>query len=317
LTAEAGPFEIWRITDNGPLRSLSISAQSDPRTVVDYVLQNILIERSLAGSRANETHLYRILSFGSPYEQAEYRDSLGRLWIEARFLLPFDDKVFIAFILPTPGGPVVLTAFCPSSAVSVFAYDMKKTLDHTHIAYSATFERWDEFLRMAKWVPAFLQDVYVRWESEGNTLTFQATPLSARLSGGAFEWSSRSELFLAPAWQREGGSLRYGLQKLVFDRGDGESDYAVLYRNNEPPRDFGDGAWRFWNAILEKASPFDEVVLITPNAETVAIGTVLEADAPREDVRWTLYMENALSSLRTENEARIRLNAFKSGIRIR
>jgi hypothetical protein len=315
LTAEAGPFEIWRITDRGPLRSLPL--QPDPRSVVDFALKKVRVERTLAGSRANETHPYRILSFGDPYEQTEYRDSLGRLWIEARFLLPFDDKVFIAYVLPTPGGHALLTAYCPSSAAAVFAYDMKKVLDHTHVAYSATFERWDEFLRVGKWVPAFLQDVFIRWESAGNTLTIQSPPLTARLSGSVFEWSSRSELFLSPAWQKESGSIRYGLQKLVFDKGVGAPDYAVLYRNYKPPGSLGSGAQRFWSTILEKSSPFDEVAVTVPNTETIAIGTVLQAAFPREDVRWTLYMENSRSSLQTENEAQIRLNALKAAISIK
>jgi hypothetical protein len=315
LTAEAGPFELWRITDRGPIRSLPL--QGDPRAVVDCALQKVRVERSLAGSRANESHFFRILSFGDPSEQTEYRDSLGRLWIEARFLLPFDDRVFIVFMLPTPGGHVLLTAFCPSSAAEVFAVDMKKTLDHTHIAYSATFERWDEFLRMAKWVPAFLQDVVVRWESAANTLTLQTPPLTARLNGSVFQWSSRSELFLAPAWQKEGGSIRYGLQKIVFDRGSGEPDYAVLYRNNKPTDGLGGGAQRFWTTILKKSSPFDEVAVTVPNAETVTIGTVLQPATPREDVRWTLYMENDRAGLQTENEAHIRLNALKAAISIK
>jgi hypothetical protein len=315
LTAEANPYAVWRITDRGPLHSLPL--QPDPRIIVDYILKKIRIERSLAGSRANEYHFYRILSFGDPYEQTEYRDSLGRLWIEARFLLPFDDKVFTAFILPTPGGHVLLTAFCPSSAAAVFADDMRKTLDHTHIAYSATFERWDEFLRMAKWVPAFLKDVYIRWESAANTLTLQAPSLTARLNGSVFQWSSRSELFLASAWQKENGGIRYGLQKLVFDKGDGAPDYAVLYRNSKPSGSQGSSAQRFWNTLLEKSSPFDEVAVTRPNTETVTIGTVLQTADPRDDVRWTLYMENNRSSSQTENETRIRFNALKAAISIK
>jgi hypothetical protein len=315
LTAEAGPFEIWRITDRGPIRSLPL--QPDPRTVVEYALKKIRIERSLIGSRANETHLFRILSFGEPYEQAEYRDSLGRLWIEARFLLPFDDKVFIAFILPTPGGHVLLTVFCPSAAAAVFIHDMRKTLNHTHIAYSATFERWDEFLRMAKWIPVFLQDVVVRWESTANTLTLQTPPLTARLNGNVFQWSSHSELFLAPAWLKESSGIHYGLQKLVFDKGGDTPDYAVLYRNNKPASGMGRGMDRFWSAILEKSSPFDEVAITVPNTKIVAIGTVLQSATPREDIRWTLYMENNRSSFRTENEAHIRLNALKAAITIK
>jgi hypothetical protein len=315
LTAEAGSFAVWRITDRGPVRSLPL--QPDPRTAVDYILKKVRIERTLAGSRANENHFYRILSFGDPYEQTEYRDNFGRLWIEARFLLPFDDNVFTAFILPTPGGHVLLTAFCPSPAAAVFAGDMRKTLDHTHIAYSATFERWDEFLRMAKWTPAFLQDVYIRWENDANTLTLQSPSLTARLNGNVFQWSSRSELFLAPAWQKESGGISYGLQKLVFDKGDGAPDYAVLYRNSKPSGSLGSGAQRFWSALLEKTSPFDEVAVTRPNTETVTIGTVLQSASPREDVRWTLYMENNRSSPQTENETRIRFNALKAAISIK
>lgn len=315
LTAAAGPFEIWRITDNGPVQSLPL--QPDPRYIVDYALKKVRVERTLSGSRTGEEQRFRILSLGNPYGQSEYRDSLGRLWIEARFLLPFDDKVFIVFLLPTPGGYVLLASFCPSAAAGVFAYDMKKTLDHTHIAYSATFERWDEFLRIAKWVPAFLKDVFVRWESAESTLTLQTPPLTARLNANVFEWSARSELFLSPAWQRNGGGITYGLQKLVFDKGDGTADYAVVYRNNKPEHDWEFGAERFWRTILERRSPFDEIPAATPNAEKIAIGAVLQAEIPREDVRWTVYMESGRPGLQTADEARIRLNALKAAIRVR
>jgi hypothetical protein len=315
LTAEAGPFALWRITDNGPVQSLPL--QPDVRSIVDEALKLVRVERTLAGSRANEAYRTRILSLGGPYAQSEYRDSLGRLWLEGRFLLSFDDQVFIVFLLPTPGGYVVLSAFCPSAAVDVFAADMKKTLDHTHIAYSATFERWDEFLRIAKWVPAFLEDVVVRWESSSSTLTLQTPSLTARLNAGVFEWSSRSELFLAPAWQKDSGGIRYGLQKLVFDKGDGTNDYAVVYRNSKPAYDGEPGAARFWQTLLEQKSPFDEIPAVTPNAEKVAIGAVLPAELPREDVRWTVYMENGSPGLQTANEARVRLNALKAGIRIK
>jgi hypothetical protein len=141
--------------------------------------------------------------------------------------------------------------------------------------------------------------------------------LTARLNAGVFSWSARSELFLAPAWQRNEGGITYGLQKLVFDQGNGTNDYAVVYRNNKPQRDGGFGAERFWQTILERGSPFNEIPVLTPNAEKIAIGTVLEAELPREDVRWTVYMESGRPDPQMATEAQIRLNALKAGIRIK
>ncbi|GHV93083.1 hypothetical protein AGMMS50268_35860 [Spirochaetia bacterium] len=105
LASVAG-FNIYKITRprSVPLKQLD----TDPRYIMDMILQNIRTERSL--TRYDK---YRILSFADPMEVGEYRDALGRSWIAAAWLIEFDDTVRILYILPLPNGPVETVGKAP------------------------------------------------------------------------------------------------------------------------------------------------------------------------------------------------------------
>jgi hypothetical protein len=70
-------FSMYKITRPRPVPLKQLD--TDPRYIMDLILQNIRSERTLPPT----TDKYRILSYGDPMEVTEYRDALGRTWIAA------------------------------------------------------------------------------------------------------------------------------------------------------------------------------------------------------------------------------------------
>ncbi|GHV76428.1 hypothetical protein AGMMS49942_12490 [Spirochaetia bacterium] len=136
------PFAIYKITRP---RSVSLKQiNTEPRYILDMILQNIRRERTLAG-----IDKYRILSYGDPIETSEYRDALGRSWIAAMWLIEYNDSVLIMYILPLADGPAMISTLQTSSRRRKSEWDLRKLCDHLQTTYSASsFEEWNEFIAL-------------------------------------------------------------------------------------------------------------------------------------------------------------------------
>ncbi|MDR1420478.1 MAG: serine protease [Treponema sp.] len=306
MNAQVSGFGIYKIAKP---RTVSLERIcTDPKYIMDLVLQNIRMERTLWGSDK-----YRILSFGEPAARGSYTDSLGRTWITARWVIGFNDEVFIMFILPLPNGPALITTIQDSSHLDVYEWDMKKICDHTHAVYSADFKGWNEFLALREFVPDFLEDV--RYEWDGERVSFSSEDVSLSADGNVFGWTDASELFLAPSWYAAGGTAAFGIRKYTINCDVRGKEYTVLYKNIKPDERFGTGAQENWNDLVGEKYPFDGKPVISVKDNSGSVGAVLRTENPAEDVRYTLY----LSMADPENEENLsrRFDALRRGITVR
>ncbi|MDR1287488.1 MAG: serine protease [Treponema sp.] len=306
MNARLGGFGIYKIIKprTVPLEQIS----TDPKYIMDLVLQNIRMERTLWGSDK-----YRILSFGEPAAQGGYTDSLGRKWITAHWVIGFNDEVFIMFILPLPNGPVLITTIQDSAHLDVYEWDMKKICDHTHTVYSADFKGWNEFFALKEFVPDFLEDVHYTWDGERISFTSKDVSLSA--GGNVFRWTDASELFLAPSWYAENGTATFGIRMYTINCDVRGKEYTVLFKNIKPDERFGTSALESWNDLVEEKYPFDGKPAISVKDNSGSVGAVLRAENPAGDVRYTLYL-SMTDPVDEENLSR-RFEALRRGITVR
>jgi hypothetical protein len=306
MHAQVSDFNFYKL--NKP-KSVSLEqACTDPKYIMDLVLRNIRIERTLWGSDK-----YRILSFGDPAQTGEYTDSLGRRWLTAHWVIGFNDEVLIMFILPLPNGPAFITTIQNSSQLGVYEWDLKKTCDHTHVIYSADFRGWNEYLGLTGFIPAFLEDFAYEWQ--GEEIAFSSGDISFRAGRNVFDWEDTSELFLAPSWYKINDTVSFGIRKYIINRDVRGKEYTVLYKNIKPDERLGVNAAEGWNDLLQAKFPFDGRPAISARDNTGSVGGILETENPIQDVRYTLYlsMENPLDE---ENLSR-RFEALRNGITVR
>jgi serine protease Do len=285
------------------------SVIAEPKGVMDLVLKGLSMERTLGGAEK-----YRILSFGDPSSVGEYRDAVGRLWIEAKWTLEFEDQCLIAFILPAPDGPVVLLTFQPTSRVKIYEWDMKAICDKAQIAYKGKFPEWTSFLAMKKWVPPFLSDIKFQWSEADKRMSVSNAAFSITAGPELLDWTSASALFLAPAHYREGGKLQYGIRKVLVQRDVRGKDFVILYKNMTPDPILGDKAAEAWDDLVKAKAPFDGIPGIDTKEKVGSVGAILSQAVPSEEAIYSVYLTQ--EGANDQAALLAKLAALKAGIKI-
>jgi hypothetical protein len=308
IQASVSDYAFYKINkpDSVPLEKIN----ADPRYILDLMLQNVRSERTLWGNDK-----YRILSFGDPASVSSYADALGRTWTTAWWLIAYDDRVLIMYILPLPNGPALIVSIQSSAEKDEYEWDIRKICDHLYAAYSANFENWKAFMAEKSSVPNFLKDLRFDWQQDAQSFSLQVGSISIAVDKQVFDWTGTSELFLAPSWYKPKDSVEFGVRKVILNRDIRGKDFITLYRNIKPDPKLGAKNAEFWNDLVAAKYPFDEKPGISVKDNTGSVGTILHAETPNPNVRYSLYfsMENPLGE---ENLSR-RFSALKTGIRVR
>lgn len=284
-------------------------ACTDPKYVMDLILQNIRAERTLWGSDK-----YRILSFGEAVSTGRYKDSLGRTWITAYWVIGFDDKVNIMYILPMPDGPVVLSTMQNSVFLKDYEWDLKKLCDHIFSAYLAVFDDWTEFLTMSEFTPSFFKDINFRWNKTAKTLSYNCSGVKINLDSSVFDLSGDSELFLAPSWYKNKNKVEFGVRKIIVNKDIRGNDFFVIYRNIIPDSRLGTKAMENWNDIVIGKFPFDEKPTISARDNNGSVGGILNARKPGVDTLYSVYFE--IEEPQSEENLSQRFNNLIKGISV-
>jgi hypothetical protein len=285
-------------------------ACTDPKYIMDLILENLRTERTLRGSDK-----YRILSFGAPSSTGEYRDALGRTWITAYWSIGFDDKVLIMYILPMPNGPALITTIQNSSVLFDYEWDLRKTCEHVNAGYDAAFSDWVEFMSLKKYIPGFFSDLRFEWDSNARSFNLNTGSFSIRAGRQVFDWVNDSELFLAPSWYRQKSKPEFGVRKTILYRDIRGKEFVVLYRNIKPDPKLGTSALENWNDLVTEKFPFDERPAISAKDNTGIVGAIVKAQAPDPDVLYTLYL--SMTDPLNEENLNQRFSAIIQGVSIR
>jgi hypothetical protein len=306
-SAVSSSFNLFKIEKP---KSMSLKQLStDPRYVMDMILQNVSTERTMWGNQK-----YRILSYGDPSSVSEYRDAQGRLWIEAYWLIGFEDKILLMYILPLPDGPVVFMTRQDSDELKVYQWDMRKTCDHIHAAYAAAFDDWDDFIALGKYIPGFLKDFTFAWQQETRRIAFSYPGLSFRAGPEVFDWNGSSKLFLGPAYYAQESNIEFGIRRILLQRDMRGREYTLLYKNIKPDPKIGAKAAESWEDLLQEKYPFDGNPGISAKDNTGSIGAILPMLRPAPDVRYSIYL--SMENPQGEDNLRSRLEALQRGIQI-
>jgi hypothetical protein len=308
VQAVVSGFNFYKIKKpvSAPLEKIN----SDPRYILDLMLQNVRTERTLWGNDK-----YRILSFGDPASVSQYTDALGRTWISAWWLIGYSDQVMIMYILPLPNGPALIVNTQPSSLKDIYEWDIRKVCDHLYAAYSADFKGWNDFIKTDSHIPVFLKGLQFDWQQANQALSLDFDGISITADKQVFDWTDTSEMFLAPSWYKPKDTVEFGIRKVIIDRDIRGNDYISLYRNIKPDPKLGAKSAEYWNDLVTAKYPFDEKPGISVKDNTGSVGAILEAEIPNPNVRYTLYL--SMEDPRDEENLSRRFKALKAGIQVR
>jgi hypothetical protein len=219
------------------------------------------------------------------------------------------------YILPLPNGPALITTMQSSSREKEYEWDLRKTCDHSYAAYTATFEGWNDFLAMKKYIPEFLKDFKFDWNSESRQIAFDTGNVSISADNTVLDWTNTSELFMAPSWYKVNDSIEFGIRKFVLNRDLRRRESFILYKNIKPDPILGTNAAEGFKDLVDEKYPFDGKPGIAPKDNTGSIGVIVKTKNPTPEVCYSLY----LSMENPENEDNLirRLTALQNGVKIK
>ena len=305
--ASVSGFSFYKI--KRPLSAPIEKICTDPKFIMDLILRNIRTDRTLWGSDK-----YRILSYGEPSSRETFRDTLGRTWISAYWLIGFEDHVLLMYILPLPNGPVIVSTKQDSSFLLAYEWDLQKICDHLFVAFDGSFEEWSNYSVLKQYIPDFLKDVRFNWKSSEQSFSFSTGPLTVNSDNQVFDWNARSELYLAHSWYKVNNKPEFGIRKVILTRDQRGKDFIILYRNVKPDPKLGTNTMENWNDIIIEKYPFDEKPVLSPKDNTGFIGAVLKARRPNPDVLFSLYL--SMENPQNEENLSKRFTAIKTGLAV-
>jgi hypothetical protein len=288
---------------SAPIEQIS----ADPRYIMDIILQNVRTERNLWNNNR-----YRILSYGEPSSTGSLKDSLGRTWITAYWVIGFDDEVQLMHILPLPNGSVVITARRNSMLLRDYQWDLQKLCDHVFPSYAGSFDEWEKYITLNKNIPDFLKNIKFERNRADQSFSLKCGPFSVRSDKNVLNWTDNSELYLAPSWYKRNNKLEFNIRRIIMNRDSRGKDFLVFFRNIKPDSLLGNNAMENWNDLVQKKFPFDEVPAISARENTGSIGTIITAGQPDPDSVFSLYL--SMENPQNEENLSRRFNALKGGV---
>jgi hypothetical protein len=305
MHAEVQEWNFYKL--NKP-KTVTLTKSFEPRYIMDTILQYIYQNRSLGNDK------YRILSYGNPREVSSYKDSLGREWLTAQWLIEYADQILVMYILPLPNGPVVVTVKKESARRDVYEWDIRKICDHIWTFYAGTFEGWSEFVRTS-YVPPFLKDLNYRWQESSKQLSFNTGDISFSANNRVFDWANDSELFVGPSHYLLDGKINFGARRIVLYRDSRYKDSLTIIKRIKPDSRLPSNSQEIWNDVFLERFPFEGRPAISAKDNEGTMGGVLKPPSGRDDLRYALYL--SMENPQNDDNVSNRFNAFKNGIQIR
>jgi hypothetical protein len=279
---------------------------TDPKYIMEFILKSKRTDREIRDNK------YRILSYGEPISTGLFRDSLGRTWITANWNIGFDYTVLIMYILPMPDGPVVITANPDSGSLHSYNWDLQKLCEHIFPVYGASFDEWDNFFALDKFVPDFLKNMSFKWNSKEQSFSLSIGYVSINTGKQVFDWNNKSELYLYPSWYKQDKKLEFGILKVSLLVDPREKEKIILQQNNKPDPKLGTDFIENWNDLKLEKFPYNETPVISKEKNNGFMGSIIKAKQPNPDVYFSLYLE--MEDPQSERDISRRFTAFRNGV---
>jgi hypothetical protein len=293
---------------NAPRDVSASELNTNPKFLMDYILKYLRMERNLGGEK------YRILSFGDPLEKGTYEDMLGRTWIQAEWLIEYEDSILNMYILPLPNGPAIVWTNQPSAFREVYDHDIKIICDHLQASYYANFEEWEAFLELKEYIPEVLKDFSFDWNDAAKTFALNSGAISMEAGTDVFDWENTSELFIAPAYYNQDGKTEFGIRQVVLQQDLQGKNSCVLFKYLEPVPELGAAQAASYADIVAGKYPLDEKAVITPQSNTGSIASTLQTETTTSGIQYALYLY--MTEPETEENVTNRFDALKSGVKV-
>ncbi|MHC1742460.1 MAG: serine protease [Syntrophobacteraceae bacterium] len=227
---------------------------SDSKAFMDLFLKASTMTRTIGPEKI------RITSLGKADQELTHIDRYGRKWLLKTWNIEYCDEVVALFMLPVPGGCLVMSKIGQTGeTLDDHVEDLKILADFVNFSYAGTLEEWREFLQMSDVVPTVFASMQL--ELEDSSFRYSSKRFQVRCDPTVMKINAKTFLMLGMGYFRDGEDLVWDTNKLILTEGKFEKTGVAVSRNIKPldnNEEYGD----VWRRIKEGSKPFDKQISI-------------------------------------------------------
>jgi hypothetical protein len=220
--------------------------------------------------------------------------------------LGYRDGIHLAYILPLPSGPVVVSVTVSTPERALWEVDLQKFCDHLHASYDGTLEEWRAFLTHRGTVPYFLEDMRFTWADSAKAVAAHVGDLSFAADAQVLTLSPSSRLMLTFAWYRSFQGVTYGVDFLRLSAS--ADEYVVFQKQFKPDPQKGQQYTQAWERTQTRALD-GESLTFKSNSGTAEIWY---SAASTSDILYRLILRTSEAS--SEEDLHARWTALRKSV---
>lgn len=279
---------------------------SDSKIFMDLFLKGLNVSRTVGPENI------RITSLGKADGESLHVDAYGRKWLLKTWAIEYRDEVLAAFILPVPGGCLVMSKIDQTGeTLDDHVEDLKVLVDFVTFTYAGTLEEWREFLQMKDLVPSVLASMET--ELGGDAFSYRSKRFQVRVDPTVMKLNDKSFLMLGMGFIKEGESHVWDANRMLLTEGKFEKTGLAIARNIKPldnNEEYGD----LWRRIKEGAKPFDKQITIKDDFTAVSTTVRPAEGAARPDPSVLYTLVHTRRGVIDQSEMEAGLNAFLKNV---
>jgi serine protease Do len=251
---------------------------SDSKLFMDLILKGVYLYREVGSEKI------KIVSMGKAHAEYPFTDSYGRKWTVRTWRQEYNDRTFVIFSLPVPGGCIAMLRVDETGAVnSGHIPDLKVLTDFIYLSYYGTFREWREFLALKDMLPSVFSTMDIRIENN-KLFRFNSPRFSASYGTELMSVTDKSDLSLRFSYYRDRGKTVWDIDGIVIGDDKHNKICYSVFRVAKPPKELPDKYQSGWEDVALQKFPYNRSAYY--KNEYTAIATVYPGNAvPRTEKR--------------------------------
>ncbi len=257
--------------DDVPMKKFT----SDSKLFMDLILKGVYIYREIGSEKV------KIVSMGKAHEEYPFTDSYGRIWTVRTWRQEYNDRMFVVFSLPVPGGCIAMVRVDQTGDVtSAHIPDLKVLTDFIYLSYYGTFKEWREFLALKDKLPSIFSTLDIQIEN-GKRFRFASRRFSASYGPELMSVTDNSDLTLRFSYFRDRRKTVWDVDGIVIGDDKHNKICYTVFRFAKPPKELPDKFQSGWEDVAEQKFPYNRSAYYKD--EYTIISAVYGGTAPRKD----------------------------------
>ncbi|MHB8844833.1 MAG: S1 family peptidase [Nitrospirota bacterium] len=233
--------------DNVPLERFL----GDSKLFMDQMLKGVYVYRQIGAEKI------KIVSMGKAHDNEPFVDAFGRKWTIRTWKHEYNDRMFVVFSLPVPGGCVAMLRVDETGSVyDSHIPDLKTLADFSYLSYYGTFGEWKELLAQKDSLPSIFSSITLQIKND-RLFSFNSRSFTASYGPDLMQITDTSDLNLRFSYFMDRGTVVWDIDGIVIgDDKNNRTSYSI-FRLARPPQDLPDTFQSNWKNVEEQKFPFN------------------------------------------------------------